>query len=121
MSKYRSFGVGAIVLFLASLAGLAIAFYAYITPLTGVTGTVGALIAIVACIALAVLALILSAVKRRGARIALRVLILLGLSGTFLAGLLLHLWWLSGAMVIGLVGLIIDMVRSTHHTRPVHS
>ncbi|MFD2438655.1 hypothetical protein [Modicisalibacter luteus] len=102
----------------SSLAGLAIALYAYYTPLTGVTGTLGALITILACIALAVMALALAALKGRGIRIALRIVILLGLAGTFFAGLLLHLWWLGVAMVAGLVGLILDMVRAGRH---IHS
>jgi len=117
MLPSNSSRVGAIVLLIASLAGLAIALYAYFTPLTGVTGTLGALIAIVACLILAVLALLLTSVKSRGASIALRVLILLGLIGTFFAGLLLHQWWICVAMVVGLIGLILDMVRPSHHAR----
>lgn len=121
MSTLRLTRLGAIVLLLASLAGLALALYAYFIPLTGVTGTLGALVAIVACLALAVLALLLGAVTGRGASIALRVLILIGLAGTFFAAILLHQWWLCAAMVIGLIGLIIDMVRPSHRARVTHS
>ncbi|KXS38010.1 hypothetical protein [Modicisalibacter tunisiensis] len=112
---------GAILLLLASLVGLAFALYAYFTPLTGVNGTLGAMVAILACIVLAILAIGLAAVPGRGARIALRVLILLGLAGTFFAGLLLHQWWVAIAMVVGLVGLIIDMIRPPRTTRPTHA
>ncbi|WP_136068877.1 hypothetical protein [Modicisalibacter radicis] len=121
MSQSHSSRSGAIVLFVASLAGFAIALYAYVTPLTGVTDTLGALVAILACVALAVMALILAALKGRGTRNALRVLILLGLVGTAFAGLLLHQWWIVVAMLVGLVGLILDMRRPTHTTRPAHS
>ena len=113
--------LGAMLLLIASLVGLGIALYAYLTPLTGVTGTLGALVAVLACIALAVLALLLAAVTGRGTSIALRVLILIGLAGTFFAAMLLHQWWLCAAMVVGLIGLIIDMVRPSHRARVTHS
>lgn len=113
MPQSPSSKAGAILLLIASLAGLAIALYAYFTPLTGVTGSIGALVVILACAALAVMALILAAVNGRGALIALRILILIGLVGTCFAGLLLHQWWIGAAMVIGLLGLILDMVRHT--------
>ncbi|OJA04033.1 hypothetical protein [Halomonas sp. QHL1] len=118
MPTPRSNRLGAIVLLIAALTGLAVALYAYFTPLTGVTGTLGALVAIVACLALAVMALLLFKVKGRGASIVLRILILMGLAGTFFAGMLLHQWWISAAMVIGLIGLIVDMVRPSQQARP---
>ncbi|RKR07195.1 hypothetical protein C7446_0003 [Kushneria sinocarnis] len=121
MSQSRSQGLGAIVLFAASLVGLAVALYAYFTPLTGVTGTLGAQVVILVTAVLAVAALVLAAVKNRGLRIVLRVLILLALGGTFVASLLLHQWWISAAMVVGLIGLILDMTRSNSATRPAHS
>ncbi|WP_227369447.1 hypothetical protein [Halomonas sp. M20] len=113
MPQSRSSKVGAILLFVASLAGLGVALYAYFAPLTGVTGSIGALVVILACIALAVMALMLAAAKGRGALIALRILILVGLVGTCFAGLLLHQWWIGVAMAVGLLGLILDMVRHT--------
>ncbi|OHV08840.1 hypothetical protein [Kushneria phosphatilytica] len=121
MSPSRSQGLGAIVLLVASLVGLAIALYAYFAPLTGVTGTLGALIVILVNIALAVGALVLAAVNNRGVRILLRILILLALGGNFFASLLLHQWWICIAMVVGLVGLILDMTRSNSANRPAHS
>ncbi|MCG7600616.1 hypothetical protein MHM84_12520 [Halomonas sp. McH1-25] len=120
MTQSSSSRAGAIVLLAAALAGLAVALYAYITPLTGVTGTLGALVVILACLALALMALLLAALKGRGARIALRVLVLIGLVATFVAGLLLHQWWIGVAMVVGFVGLILDMCRTPHTTRPAH-
>ncbi|MDQ7727389.1 hypothetical protein [Halomonas sp. SpR8] len=121
MSPSLSSKTSSIVLLVASLAGLAIALYAYFAPLTGVTGTLGALVAIVACIALVVLALLLATVKGRGASITLRVLILLGLVGTFFAGILLHQWWICVAMVVGLVGLILDIILPSRQARLIHS
>jgi len=121
MPTPRSIRLGPLVLLIAALAGLAVALYAYFTPLTGVTGTLGALVAIVACLAIAVMALLLFKVKRRGVSIVLRILILMGLAGTFFAGILLHQWWISAAMVVGLIGLIVDMVRATHHARLTHT
>lgn len=121
MSTIRSSRLGAIILLAASLAGLAIALYAYFTPLTGVTGTLGALVAAAASVALAVLSLLLAVAKGRGSSIALSILILLGLTGTFFAGMLLHQWWLCVAMVVGLIGLILDLVRPSHRTRAAHS
>nr|WP_289072726.1 hypothetical protein [uncultured Halomonas sp.] len=109
---------GAIVLLIASLTGLAIALYAYFTPLTGVTGTLGALVAILACLALAILALLLASTQGPGTAIFLRILILLGLGGTGFAAVLLHQWWIGVAMVVGLIGLILDLMRPA---RLVHS
>lgn len=121
MSHSPSSKSGAMVLLVASLAGLAIALYAYITPLTGVTGTLGARVVILACLALALMALLLAVLKGRGARIALGILVLIGLAGTFVAGLLLHQWWIGVAMVVGLVGLILDMRRPSRVQHPAHS
>lgn len=121
MAQPLSSRMGAIVLFVAALAGLVIALYGYFTPLTGVDGTLGALVVILATIILAVLALVLMAVTGRGARNALRVLILLGLVGTFFAGLLLHLWGIGAAMVVGLAGLLLDMARPARIARSAHS
>ncbi|WP_235041948.1 hypothetical protein [Vreelandella profundi] len=120
MSQPLRAKMGAIVLLIASLVGLAIALYAYFTPLTGVTGTLGALVAGAACFALAVMALLLMLVTGRGATIALRLLILIGIAGTFFAGLLLHQRWIDAAMVVGLIGLIIDIARPSSHARPAH-
>ncbi|WP_085917940.1 hypothetical protein [Halomonas sp. CSM-2] len=121
MSSSLSSKSGAIVLLIASLAGLAVALYAYFTPLTGVTGTLGALVAIVACIALAILALLLAAARGRGASVILRVLILIGLGGTFFAAMLLHQWWIGVAMVVGLIGLVLDLFRPARPSRLTHS
>lgn len=121
MPTPRSNRLGATVLLIAALAGLAVALYAYFTPLTGVTGTLGALVAIVACFALAVMTLLLFIVKGHGASILVRILILMGLAGTFFAGMLLHQWWICAAMVVGLIGLIADMVRAAQHARLTHT
>lgn len=120
MSQSLRAKLGAFVLLAAAVIGLITALYAYFTPLTGVTGSLGALVAIAACIVLIILAIMLAALQGRGARIALRVLILIGLAGTCFAGLLLHQWWLCVAMVLGLIGLIIDLCRPAHNTRPTH-
>lgn len=121
MSQSRSHRMGAIVLFVASLVGFALALYAYFTPLTGVNGTPGALVVTLACVLLALLSLALGAAKGRGALTTLRVLILLGLAGTGFAALLLHQWWITVAMVVGLIGLVIDMNRSSAPRRHAHS
>lgn len=106
-----SYRIGAIVLFAGAVASFALAIYAYFTPLTGVNGTIGALIVIVASLVLALAALVLPAISKRGWRNVLRILILLGLIGTCVAGLLLHRWWIGAAMAIALIGLVIDMTR----------
>lgn len=122
MSNARSFRPSIIVMLVASLAGLAVSLHAYFTPLTGVNGSPGALLVIVSTIVLAALALVLAPCASRSARVALRVLILLDLVGTGFAGLLLHQGWLTGAMVVGLVGLLLDMLAPAAATmRSVHS
>lgn len=116
-----SYNIGAILLFAAALASSALAIYAYVTPLTGVSGTLGALIVIVTSIILAVAALVLPAISPRGWRNLWRILILLGLIGICFAGILLHRWWIGVAMVIGLIGLIIDMTGRTRAATPIRT
>lgn len=112
MALFRSSQTGVILLLASTIAGLALALYAYLTPLTGVTATPGALAVIVACVGLAVMAIALGVVENHAPRITLRVLIVLLLLATCFAALLLHRWWICVAMGVGLVGLVIDVVRS---------
>ncbi|WP_244158308.1 hypothetical protein [Salinicola socius] len=121
MSQSRSFRAGIIVLLVASLAGLAISLYAYFTPLTGVNGSLGALAVILSTIALVIMTLVMAPLSCRSGRVALRLLILLALVGTGFAGLLLHQWWLTAAMVVGLIGLLLDMASPAASTTPAHS
>lgn len=121
MSQSHSSKLSSSVLLIASLGGLTIALYAYVTPLTGVTGSLGALIALFACVALAIMALLLAVPKRRVATISLRVVIFIALFGTFFIGLLLHQWWISVAMVVGLLGLILDMTLPSNQAQSTHS
>jgi hypothetical protein len=106
-----SYRIGAVLLFAAALAGLLLAIYAYVTPLTGVNGSIGALIVIVATLVLALGALVLPVIRHRCWRNLARILLLLGVIGTFVAALLLHRWGIGAAMALGLVGLVIDMTR----------
>ncbi|MCE3026169.1 hypothetical protein [Salinicola sp. DM10] len=121
MPSSQSKPLGAIVLLLAALVGAAVAGYAYVTPLTGVNGSLGALVVIFACLALALMALILMPLKHRGGRIFWRLLALIGLIGTGFAGLLLHQWGIAAAMVLGLIGLILDLRRPTTTRRAAHA
>jgi|GEM_PF-765359 len=121
MSQSRSFRAGIIVLLVGSLVGLAVSLYAYFAPLTGVNGTLGALAVILSTIALVVMTLVLAPLSCRSGRVVLRVLILLVLVGTGFAGLLLHQWWLTAAMVVGLIGLLLDMASPAASTTPAHS
>ncbi|WP_252107461.1 MULTISPECIES: hypothetical protein [unclassified Halomonas] len=109
MSSLKRRRLGAGVLLLSALVGMGIALYAYVTPLTGVTGTLGALVAILACVILTAAALGLFKLSPGAGLNVLRGLILLGLAGTFFAALLLHQWLLCVAMVVGLIGWIIDI------------
>lgn len=118
MAPLRSVPPGVIVLLASAIAGLALALYAYFTPLTGVTGTLGALAVIVACAVLAVLALAQRVSLKHGARVTLRVAIVLLLLATCFAALLLHRWWICVAMGVGLAGVVVETVRpaGTSHT-----
>ena len=121
MTSFRSSPAGVILLLASVVAGLALALYAYFTPLTGVTGTLGALAVIVACAVLAVMAVAHRVVGNRAASLTLRVLIVLVLLATCFAALLLHRWWIGVAMGVGLVGLVIDVVRSAGADRTAHA
>lgn len=109
--SYRS---GALIVVAAAVVALVLGLYAYFAPLTGVNGTAGAIIFIVASAVIALAGLALPVLGRRGLRNTLRVLVLLGLLGTILAGVLLHLWWAVLALAVGLIGVIIDMTRPAH-------
>lgn len=115
MSQSRSSRWGILLLLLAAIIGFILALYAYFTPLTGVTGTLGALGVIVANVIIAMLALILRASRGRGGRIFWGIVTLLILVGTGCAALLLHQWWITVAMVVGLVGLIASIGCPVSH------
>lgn len=121
MSQPRSSRWGILLLLLAAVVGFVLALYAYFTPLTGVTGTLGALVVIAANVIVAVLALILRASNGRGARIFWGIVTLLGLVGTGFAALLLHQWWITAAMVVGLVGLIASIGCPVSHDKPANA
>ena len=113
MSIPSSARPGVIVLFIGTLVGLVAALYGYFAPLTGVNGTLGALLAIVVSVVLLLLRLALARSSSKGARIAWRVVILIGLAGNMFAGVLLHEWWLCLGMLAGVVGLAIDCFGAT--------
>lgn len=117
MSQSRSSRWGTLLLLLAAVIGFVLALYAYFTPLTGVTGTLGALVVIAANLVLAILALLLRASSGRGARIFWGIVTLLGLIGTGFAALLLHQWWITVAMVVGLIGLIASVGCPVSHDK----
>jgi hypothetical protein len=95
-----------LLVILAALVGLGISLYGYLTPLTGITGSFGALLVCVASAALILDGLFLWRV-RRGAHTFWLVLGFLGASCTLVAAYFLHAWFLMGAMVIILIGLLI--------------
>ncbi len=94
-----------------------LALYAYLTPLTGVSGAFGPLIVIGAALLGAMTALVMPKANGRRCRITLSVLILLGLLGTALAGVLLHRWYIPIALVVGLVGLILETMTGASAAR----
>ncbi|MGN6384039.1 MAG: hypothetical protein ACTHMK_15660 [Dyella sp.] len=121
MTSLRSFPTGLILLLASAVAGFFLALYAYFAPLTGVTGTVGALAVIVSCAVLAAMALALGAVGKHAARITLRVSIGLLLLATCFAALLLHRWGICVAMGAGLVGLVMEVLRSAGTRHGAHA
>ncbi len=104
-----------ILILAGALGGAAVAIYNYLTPLTGVTGSIGALIVVASSVLLIIAGLLIQLSQPGGWRTLLRVLVVLGAIGTGLAAYFLHEWWLIAAMVIVLVGVILDVstTRST--------
>jgi len=102
---------GVVVLFLSAIVGLALALYGYFVPLTGVNGSYGALLAVILTIVIALMAVVLARLAPGTGRAAWRIALLILLAGTCFAGFLLHERWLSIAMLAGLIGLIIDVLR----------
>ncbi|HET8598101.1 MAG TPA: hypothetical protein VFM22_10095 [Castellaniella sp.] len=111
---------GAVVLLLSAIVGLALALYGYFVPLTGVTGTYGALLVIILTIVIALMALGLARLAPGAGRAAWRIVLLILLAGTCFAGFLLHERWLSIAMLAGLIGLIIDVLRPARLSETSH-
>ena len=112
MSKPSAARPGVIVLFIGTIMSLVAALYGYFAPLTGVNATLGALLTIVISVVLIVFGLALARAGSRGARVAWRCVILVGLVGNAFAGALLHEWWLCLGMLMGAVGLVIDCFGS---------
>ena len=111
-SKRRS-PAGAGIILLAGLAGAAIALYLFLTPLSGVTGTIGALIVLAACLAVALGGLLM--MTTGGA--VWRWLTVLGILGTALAAFFLHGWWIMLAMLVALVGVVLDGIGPVRKTQ----
>ena len=99
---------GPMLLLVASLVGIGISLYYYLTPLSGVNGTSGALLVVVSTLLMALAGLLLFPIRRGGAGTLFRVLALLAGLGTLAAAWFLHEFWLMAAMVVALVGVIID-------------
>ena len=103
--------IGGATVAVSGLIAAAVAAYAYLAPLTGVNGTAGPLLVILAGGILIMGGLLLPMAVGRGLRVTLRILIVLALSGTAIAGLLLHQNLIAVAMIIGLVGVLVDIIR----------
>ncbi|SER47244.1 hypothetical protein SAMN04490244_101170 [Tranquillimonas rosea] len=120
-SSPTSYRLGAILVFAGSVAAFVLALYAYLTPLTGVNGTLGALGLVIGTLVLALAALVLPALRGRAGRNVLRLVILAGLLAALVAGLLLHRWFVGVAMVLGLIGIFLDMTRPARAADPTRT
>ncbi|SFE54238.1 hypothetical protein [Roseivivax sediminis] len=103
-TRKRRSPLGATVTALAALAGAGLALYLYLTPLTGVTGTIGALIVVVAALLVALGAILIATTGHP----VWRWLTILGIIGTAIAAAFLHGWWIVVAMIVALVGIVLD-------------
>ncbi|QQO19883.1 hypothetical protein JJB98_08170 [Bradyrhizobium diazoefficiens] len=109
--------LGPLVVLVAAAAGALLALYYYLVPLTGVTGTPGALLVIGSSLALVIDALVL---WFSGRRLLFGVFWTLGLLGalcTLTAACFLHAWWLSAAMMVVLVGLVVTLAAPLRQRR----
>lgn len=71
--------------------------------------TAGPLLVILAGAVLIIGGLLLRMAVGRGLRVTLRILIVLALAGTAFAGLLLHRTLIAEGMILGLLGVIVDI------------
>jgi quinoprotein glucose dehydrogenase len=96
---------------LAALIGLVIAVFDYFWTGNGIHGTGGVLLVIVSTAAMLVLSTVLvySSGMPRGVRGVLLFLIIVAIAGTAFAAYLLLAWWLLAAMVLALIGWLIDL------------
>jgi hypothetical protein len=95
---------GPLVLIAGATVALLCGLYGYAAPLTGVTGTGGALLASFGALCLALGGALLLRSPGRGARLALLVLLTLGLALTALATTLLHQWLMLAALGLCALG-----------------
>ncbi|MCA1336982.1 hypothetical protein [Pseudooceanicola marinus] len=109
--------MGAVLMLAGGLAGGIISAYAYFTPLTGVSGTPGALLVILSSVLIFLASLIVALVGSRAWRNVLRVLLVLGIVLTGIAGLFLLQPMLTAAMAVALVGWIIDCAQPARAAR----
>ena len=97
------------ILPLAALIGLGASLFAYFYPGNGIHGTGGVLLVIASTAVMLVLAVLLVQWADRGfAHGLLLVLLLIDIAGTALAAYLLEAWVLLGAMVLALIGWLVD-------------
>ncbi len=100
---------------LAAACGLVVALYHYLAPITGVTGTPGALLVVVSSALITLLGLAWLSRPHRG--LPIRILVLVAASGTLLAALLLHEFWLVAAMAVVLLAGMVDMATAHRGVR----
>lgn len=92
----------------AAAVALGITTWRYFTPLSGVTGTPGALLAMFGEAALLVAGIALARLARGAGRSIFMGLSWIGILLTLFATALLHGWLSVGALIVALVGLVIE-------------
>jgi len=105
---------------LAALIGLGAALFDYFYPDNGIHGTGGVLLVIGSTAVMLILALALmrSGGAKRWVHGVLLALLIIDIAGTGLAAYLLEAWWILGAMVIALIGWLIDLPDATLRMTP---
>lgn len=111
MTAEASLPLGPLVVLCAGAVGVVLSLYAYLAPLTGVTGSAGALLVAASSAALVIDAVILWHANSNLVFRLFWVLGLLGAFGTIAAASFLHSWWLLGANVVVLLGLMVTLAR----------
>lgn len=103
--------IGPILLTGAALVALVCGLYAYFAPMTGVTGVWGPLAASFGALCLAIGGVLAIAAQPGAARIALLVLLAVGLCLTAFATALLHQWGMLAALAVCALGLLLTLAR----------
>jgi hypothetical protein len=109
LTAHAHWPFGPLIVFVAGVLAVLLSLYSYFTPLTGITGSAGALLVVGSSVAIVIDAIILWRTRGGPEFWLFWTLGMFGALGTIAAAFFLHSWWLLGANLVVLLGLVVTL------------